>query len=233
MKSKLTENVVLFDKSTGVQVFVDKVAPDGSELSHPVPKGTEKKTVLVDTMTFSADRKIYNLADCIAPELSTVDGLKQWLTGFNKLPCKARSGYDSFVNHNGPTNPESPKVFKERSLVRIILPYLQEFYVACGGTGDDAVALLTSIPNYKDALSKQPVPATRTAKSAKPAKTAEQVLEDLNDEELLAFIAKRKAANASKITVPAPDPTDEGEIDELEPEGDIEETEAEAEVSNA
>ena len=56
--------------------------------------------------------------------------------------------------------------------------------------------------------------------------TSEQVLEDLSDEELMAYIAKRKAA---KATVPAVDTTDEGDVDETElddePNGDIEEVE--------
>jgi hypothetical protein len=203
--AKVSENIVLFSKADPtVQVFADKVVTEVD--------GVKKKSIVLKDAT----GKEYKLDDCIRPSLRDIEGIKKFLGGFNSLPCNPRSGYDSFVSGEGPTNPKTPTKFSPDGTFRIILVYLQALHmkVAEGGQkGEDAAALLKMLPLYNAVAADTVSVALEKRKEAKVAETAKDL--DVDPAELAAFLAARRAKRAG--TVPAADVSDEdgtGESDE-------------------
>ena len=202
--AKLTENVVLFLKSDNRQIFTDKVAPDGTALPDPCPKGTKKITILVDNMKFTPDdkgvdtRKRYKLDDCYAPDVTTLAGTEQYLAGHNALSCQPRSGYNSFVSGEGPTNPKSPKKFSARGTFRIAIVYIQALHMKVlqgGAEGEEAAKLLAVLPQYHKVADKGAKEALALFKTeAVVTKAKDLGLAPDEEEDLKAFMAARKAA---------------------------------------
>jgi hypothetical protein len=182
---------------------------------------------------------VYNLADCERPDLTSIDGVLRFLNGFNSLPCAPRSGYDSFVNGEGPTNPKSPTKFDAAGTFRIVTAYLQALYmkVAEGGQkGEDAQKYLALLPQYMTVAAENAAVALSQIKEQAVKVKAKEL--DVDPEELAAFIAARKAAKAAAGgTVAAPIPAtsvtaDADEAGEASEDGDDENTlEVDAEPS--
>jgi hypothetical protein len=235
--AKITENIVLFSKKNPtVQVFADKVKNEDAN-------DKTRKVILKD-----AAGNVYNLADCERPDITTIDGLTRFLTGFGNLPCAPRSGYDSFVNGEGPTNPKSPTKFSAAGTFRIVTVYLQALYmkVAEGGQqGEDAQKYLALLPEYSKVAAESAATALSQIKQQAVAVKAKEL--DVDPDELAAFIAARKAAKAAAggkvaaipattVTADADETGEAGDADEETLEVDAEESgtgEPEAEIAEA
>jgi hypothetical protein len=216
---KITENIVLYLTGTDTQVFADKVPGEGDK----------KKTIVLKT----GDGKVVKLEDCERPDVSTVDGVQRWLKGFNNLPCAPRSGYDSFVNGEGPTNPRSPTKFSPLSTFRIITVYLQALHmkVAGGGqTGEDATKYLALIGEYNKVAGTSAAEALAKLKEAAVVGKAKEL--EIDPEDLKAYLADRAAkrlANGGNVVLPTSTVTaDEDEGGESEEDADAETLEVDA-----
>jgi hypothetical protein len=224
--AKITENAVLFRKSDhSQQLFADKVDKDGNAIPFKAPKGT-KRIMRLTTSKDPFDGKPFDvvpLEDAFTPDISTLPGVLKWIEGFNNLPCQPRSGYDSFVNDHGPTNPTSPNRFSPRGTLRCVLAYMQALFlkVAEGGEDwEDAQLMLMLIPQYatvagekvKDLVKKHEADRLKALAEAK----AKELGDDIDPEDLRAFLAERKARKeaASQAALAAIGATDTGTIAE-------------------
>ena len=135
---KLTENAVL-------------VTPEG-KLAHvkvsPNPLDPTNNKLKVRTMVLVSDGSPVTAAAPIT--VDSVERMVQFIEGFNALKVEKRSGYDSYVNNYGPTNPTSPRDLTTQGLVKIMAVYatvLHERIAKGGAEGDEAkngIAILTA-----------------------------------------------------------------------------------------
>ncbi len=142
--SRLTENAVMVD-ANGRLCFVQITTKASEDPNAPV--NNKKKT-----------RRIYPIDDPTATvekaepfNITSADTMVAFIGAFNKLPAKERSGYDSYVNAFGPTNPESPREIPTQGLLKIIGVYttvLHERHAKGGHDGEQAKIALDILAAY-------------------------------------------------------------------------------------
>jgi hypothetical protein len=224
MGRKITENSVLFLADNKTQVFVTKLDEQGNVLTGGVPRGVKAIKVYRDANGVDHEAK-----DVHRVQLNALPAVLVYLAGFNALPCQPRSGYDTFYNQEGPTNPKSPLALKPDGKLRNILVFLHGLHMdaAKGGQiAEDANKALALIGEY-NAVAAEQVKAElgRQAEVEFAAKAAEL---GITPEEFKEFLAKRgKKAPVVPVAAVEDDDELEDEMDEAtsdEPSEEIEET---------
>jgi hypothetical protein len=199
--AKLTQNAVLMQENGSIAYVRQDVGQDGKKASVPYDPITN---AVVTAKRFT---------------LTSLALVTTFISGFNAVPQKPRSGYDQYYNDDGPTNPASPRSLTTDGVLKntvIFLNVLHERIAEGGAKGDEAAAALKLITEY-NAVAHQEI-----AKRQKDS-LMDKIRGNLSAEDL-ALLAAEMAKQGQPAPVVAPI---------APPAATVEPSEAETEVSEA